>query len=222
MNSPRRISLKRILISGLIAALTFLGVSAAYFKRPPKRFYDIRWIHLHRKGGTLQVETIAYDSDNPFSIVMDVTLALHTPAPQPNETLDVIDIPTHDRIVCTRPFTGESVELVLTESLTEPFPSEAALLWSEEAAAVLLEFRGRSLEVRSGRIIFWDRVIEILIQMFILACAAGVAAFGLLTYGALVFREFRSSRGKCPNCGYRLSGIDSDRCPECGAPIEPR
>ena len=37
--------------------------------------------------------------------------------------------------------------------------------------------------------------------------------------GMLRRRRRRLKRGLCPHCAYDLRGIDSPRCPECGAPI---
>jgi len=50
-----------------------------------------------------------------------------------------------------------------------------------------------------------------------------------LIFGALIWttfrgpfvlrRQLRIKRGRCAHCGYRLQGLSSNRCPECGARI---
>jgi hypothetical protein len=53
--------------------------------------------------------------------------------------------------------------------------------------------------------------------------AAGVSIIALLIGGWLFFRRPRKRRGNEPHCGkcdYPLSGISSERCPECGTVID--
>ncbi|MEX2218497.1 MAG: hypothetical protein WD749_07010 [Phycisphaerales bacterium] len=53
---------------------------------------------------------------------------------------------------------------------------------------------------------------------------AAQLAFGLyLLLGAerLIARCLRDVRGHCACCGYDLSSLTADKCPECGTPITP-
>ncbi len=54
-----------------------------------------------------------------------------------------------------------------------------------------------------------------------LAIATSPLAFVLcaIAPGAEVGSQFDESR--CPTCDYDLTGLDPDRCPECGSPIDP-
>jgi hypothetical protein len=46
-----------------------------------------------------------------------------------------------------------------------------------------------------------------------------LAALAAIAYFLPVFRRARlRTQGRCVNCGYRLVGILSERCPECGQP----
>lgn len=47
----------------------------------------------------------------------------------------------------------------------------------------------------------------------------GALAYGGLAGFAAVRKRFRRRRGVCAKCNYDLRGIDSYRCPECGARI---
>ena len=44
----------------------------------------------------------------------------------------------------------------------------------------------------------------------------GTACFGVLFGPGILRRTVRRSRGACPRCGYRLLGIPTHGCPECG------
>lgn len=52
------------------------------------------------------------------------------------------------------------------------------------------------------------------------------ALFGVLGltlwYTPTIIRRIRRGRNACSSCGYDLSGLTADRCPECGAAVEAR
>lgn len=48
-----------------------------------------------------------------------------------------------------------------------------------------------------------------------------VGAMGLLLRATRIVARVPFPRGRCPECGYSLSGLQSEeRCPECGSQIE--
>jgi hypothetical protein len=64
---------------------------------------------------------------------------------------------------------------------------------------------------------FSDRAIVILT----LVVMTGVMCFALLRGGYAEIRAGHRRRGgRCPDCGYDLTGLPSSRCPECGNPVE--
>ena len=53
-----------------------------------------------------------------------------------------------------------------------------------------------------------------------LACGAVLVTLAALWLGWNVRATFRRPRrGYCPRCNYDLTGLLSDRCPECGRPL---
>lgn len=54
----------------------------------------------------------------------------------------------------------------------------------------------------------WERIPQV------------IAAFAIAAIVGHATRLERMRRGECPKCEYPLLGINSDRCPECGTPIE--
>lgn len=64
----------------------------------------------------------------------------------------------------------------------------------------------------------WDRII--LACWPIVMCALG---FYMPLGGKWLLRVIvRGLAGKCPYCGYTIHGLSTDKCPECGVPIERR
>jgi hypothetical protein len=69
-------------------------------------------------------------------------------------------------------------------------------------------------------------------QWLSIALAAGIAAWGTLLSGMYVLRALqwlpryerwdRRAHGRCPECGYDLTGNASGVCPECGRAIDRR
>lgn len=61
------------------------------------------------------------------------------------------------------------------------------------------------------------RPVWMIVSGIVLAIAV-IAIIGYIANQAVK----RVAAGKCPNCGYPLSGVTSDACPECSAPIDRR
>ena len=64
--------------------------------------------------------------------------------------------------------------------------------------------------------------IAILLGMLMVVLSVPVGFFaGFSTYRQTIETE-RARQGLCPRCGYDLRGINTERCPECGARVRPR
>ena len=86
-------------------------------------------------------------------------------------------------------------------------------------ASTLFAFLGTPIAITGGvPLAGW---LDPVIAGATLAIATSPLAFVLcaISPGAKVGQSFDES--KCPGCDYDLTGLDSDRCPECGTPIDP-
>ena len=64
--------------------------------------------------------------------------------------------------------------------------------------------------------------IAILLGMLMAVLSVPVGLFaGYTTYRQTIETE-RTRQGLCPNCGYDLRGINTERCPECGTRVRAR
>ncbi len=75
----------------------------------------------------------------------------------------------------------------------------------------LLAFRGRGLFVQRSSTHLSAVVLGVLVPLTLLAID------GYLILGWRFHRAV--ARGRCPHCGYDLSGTDHTQCPECGEEI---
>lgn len=57
-----------------------------------------------------------------------------------------------------------------------------------------------------------------LINTLLFAGALAIPVESLVAIRNFIRRRRRARRGRCPSCNYNFTNLDSDRCPECGAP----
>ena len=111
---------------------------------------------------------------------------------------------------------NEAIERVASLQTVRPNYGRRALPISARERADLR----RAIQAGPGssysRILWWQ-IIRLISPLIILAglCITAVPAFRVLR------RSRWATSGRCPNCGYHLTGLASDICPECGQTAQP-
>jgi hypothetical protein len=59
------------------------------------------------------------------------------------------------------------------------------------------------------------------LDLLVLILVTSLSVIGILVFLAMLYRPRRGTMPHCPRCDYNLTGLTSERCPECGTTITP-